>query len=382
MTAVALAIWIVLQVAGCDCGGAAATDDGGPAADPFHGVAAVDPSGCAPHVHRLGNGVQRGVCYAHSWGAHGGRGYGTETSRRSRAELAALGVGWLSLTPFAFMRAVDSPEVRAIGDYPGGENDDVMAREIAADREEGFSILLKPHIWIEGGQYLGDIEMRSDEDWRAWLESYSEIVLHYAHMAAERAIPILAVGVELDHTTMRFEPAWRALIARVREVYDGELVYCANWDDVERVPIFDAVDYIGVQFYPPIASATDTSDATLGAELGRRFDALAHLSERTGKPILLTEAGYRSVHGATVAPHVWPEHDDGARVDEAEQARAYRALMNEIARRDFVRGVYLWKWFTDPDTDEEGPTGFSPRGKSAEAVVRAAYGGACPSPGG
>ena len=55
------------------------------------------------------------------------------------------------------------------------------------------------------------------------------------------------------------------------------------------------------------------------------------------------------------------------------QAQAYEVLMADVAARPWIHGLYIWKWFTNPDTREEGPRGFSPRGKLAEAVLRRAY---------
>src|SRR5947207_12985491 len=45
-------------------------------------------------------GKHRGVCYAHSLRA--GRGYGSADSEQALRHLAALGVNWISITPFAF----------------------------------------------------------------------------------------------------------------------------------------------------------------------------------------------------------------------------------------------------------------------------------------
>ena len=48
-------------------------------------------------------------------------------------------------------------------------------------------------------------------------------------------------------------------------------------------------------------------------------------------------------------------------------------LFAAVAERPSIRGVYRWKWFTDPTSREEGADGFSPRGKLAERVLRSAY---------
>ena len=49
--------------------------------------------------------VMRGVCYAHTYEDRGQHGYGTPTSEASLDELKKLGVDWVSLTPFGFMKS-------------------------------------------------------------------------------------------------------------------------------------------------------------------------------------------------------------------------------------------------------------------------------------
>lgn len=316
--------------------------------------------------------VHRGICIAHNYQRGGSRGYGTQTSQATLRELKALGATWVSLTPFGFMASTSASEVRAIGNFKAGETDERMAREIAAARELGFRVLLKPHIWIHNGAWRGEINPKEGKAWDAWFASYQTWIVHYAKLAERTGVDVLTVGVELDHTARRFEDKWRELLRRVREVFSGKLVYSANWDRVNEVSWWDALDFIGVQFYPPIAETkNDTADAMSEKILGR-LDKLAGLSKGARRPLLLTEVGYRSAEGATLQPFKWPERAK-ARVDLEEQARAYFALLHAVRRRPEVAGVYWWKWFTDPETREEGRDGFSPRGKPAEALLRAAF---------
>ena len=55
------------------------------------------------------------------------------------------------------------------------------------------------------------------------------------------------------------------------------------------------------------------------------------------------------------------------------QALAYCAILDTFGQAEEVAGMYWWKWFSDPDTDEEDALGFSPRGKLAEQILRRAY---------
>ena len=59
--------------------------------------------------------------------------------------------------------------------------------------------------------------------------------------------------------------AMRHLVAEVRAIYGGKLVYAANWDEIDRVRFWDALDYVGVQLYAPLARRADESDEAMKA---------------------------------------------------------------------------------------------------------------------
>lgn len=326
--------------------------------------------GCSTVV--LPAAVSRGVCFAHSYQDGGARGYGSPTSARSLDELRGLGATWVSLTPFGFMESLHSDEVRPIFDHPAGETDARVRAEIRAAHARGLAVQLKPHLWIQGGEWRARIDPGDDAAWTRWFDSYRAWLMHYAHLAAIERVEALVVGVELGSSVAQTPDRWRALIADVRRVFHGELLYAANWDAVDDVPFWDALDAIGVSFYAPLADEPGASCESMRARAGRALDRYRALSERVGRPLVLTEVGYRAASDGAVRPHEWPERAEVA-VDERAQSQALAALLSAVASRSFVRGVFLWKWFTDPDTREEGPAGFSPRGKRAEGVLRAAY---------
>ena len=377
-----LPVLSMVLLAACDCAletANGARDERAPAPEVVERTfPAPDERGCVPGAEPLPADVQRGVCLAHNWQDRGARGYGTASSAAQLEELSELGVGWLSLTPFAFMRAPDDPEIRLVGSHAGGERDEVVVRQIEQARAAGMRVLLKPHIWIRGGVYRGEVAMDDEQEWERFFAAYERYILHYARMAQEHGVEILAVGVELDRTVDAHPERWREIVATVREVYDGELVYSANWDRVLDFPLWDVFDYVGVQFYPPLADEAGATDQALRGRMEHYASVLDGFHARVDRPILFTEVGYRSVRHAELRPHAWPEREEGrSEVDEATQAHAYALFLDVMGRRPWTAGIYWWKWFTDPGTDEEGPTGFSPRDKLAEAVLASFYGDAC-----
>ncbi len=290
------------------------------------------------------------------------------------APLQALHADWISQTPFGYCRAQGAPEIRFSGARGyWGERDEGLRETARLARRRGLRTLLKPHLWVRGGAWIGDLAMRSEADWRAFFESYQAFILHYAALAEREGFEALAVGTELRHASGR-EGDWRRLIARVREVYSGPLTYCAAWNEAEQVRFWDALDFVGVQAYYPLRGDPHGGEAELRAswdELAPRLEALARAS---GRRVVLTEVGYKSLSGSLARPWEWGT--DGA-VDFALQRAAFEALFDALWERPWFGGTFVWKWHPDlaPDAPPEGERArdFTPQGKPALRVIAAAY---------
>lgn len=316
-----------------------------------------------------------GMCYAHNW-QHGGRdGYGSETSRASLVELQTLGMQWVSITPFGWQSGLQSSEIRQVGSR-AAETDQRLEQTIEQAHALGLKVMMKPHIWLSYSEWRGHIDPGSPEGWRAWFASYTEFILRYARLSEQLRADMFVIGVEFGSSTVTHAAEWREVIRQIRAAYSGPIIYAANWDEVERVPFWDALDYIGIQMFAPLSDTPGATREALRSQAADYVERVRVLSERFDRPVILTEVGYKSIQGTAVSPFTWPEHlpAQGTIIDEGAQADAYCAILETFGQADYVAGMYWWKWFTDPDTDEEGATGFSPRGKLAERVLRIAYG--------
>ncbi|MGF1467679.1 MAG: hypothetical protein ACFCGT_16260 [Sandaracinaceae bacterium] len=353
--------------------------DGPEAAAPAAGGAtpawAAGPDGSVPGVARLPEAFHRGVSVAHTYAQGGRHGYGTPRSRETLGELAALGVTWVSLTPFGYMRTLADREVHLVHDRPFAENDARLRREVEAAHRLGLRVLFKPHLWIGRGAWRGDLAPAGQGGWTEWFASYVRFIVHYAELAEELGVELLAIGTELPARGPEHEARWRAVIRAVRGAYTGPLTFAANWDRADGIAFWDAVDFIGVQFYPPLADGPGAPEGSMRARLAEQLDRIEARAAGTGRPALLTEVGYKSVIGTEVSPHLWPERHGNPEVSDAAQAIAYARLVRALEGRDRIRGLYVWKYFSDPGAREEGDDGFCPRGKAAEAVLRTAFGG-------
>ncbi len=297
--------------------------------------------------------------------------------------LQAVQVNWIAQTPFGWQRDLSTPRIRLATDGRvfWGETDVGLATTARLARAQGIETLLKPHIWV-GGKFRGDIAMTSEKDWRAWFDSYREFILHYARFAEEHGIQVLCVGTELHRTVVEKPQEWRQLIAAIRQVYSGKLTYAGNWyREFEEVPFWDDLDYIGIQAYFPLQDTNGSTVEALRAGWKEPLDRIRRLSARFGKPVLITEIGYRSVGHAARKPWEWPEHGEAAPVDLETQRNCYQAFFDEVWPEPWLAGVYWWKW--SPTTLETGAadnTGFSPQFKPAREVLKTHFDRAAHSP--
>ncbi len=332
----------------------------------------------------LDSDIRPGVCLAHNWQDGGVDGYGTETSRETLRHLDTLGVDAISLTPFGSMSSLHATTIR--GEHnetlpDGGEHREAIEGMIEQAREFEMHVVLKPHIWVRGGAWRGDIEP-TDADgnaaWDQWWASYRDWILHYARLAERHDVETLVAGVELNSAVEARPESMRDVVDGIRSVYEGRVTYAANWNESLSDELWTSLDSVGVQFYPPLAEGDDPSIVELRASIREHLTEWARRAQRLDRPLELLEVGYKSSATAVSQPWGWPEDLSASErvVDEALQANAYRALFLELVRLDSLHSIYIWKYFTDPTRNEGGAVGFSPRDKRAESVLRRAYGGA------
>ena len=206
-----------------------------------------------------------------------------------------------------------------------------------------------------------------------WFASYRDFVVAHAVLAGEVGAERFIVGSELLSMEDRRE-LWLELIHRVRAVFDGPLVYSANWDQFDEVSFWDALDGIGVNGYFRLApdGVRPTEDALVDA-WARPLADLAELRDKVGLPLLITEVGYSSRSTAAAKPWCACAAEP---IDQELQATLYRALFRVFADRELERrgeaplpfGQYfVWNWFGFGGP-EDGT--FTPRGKPAERVLR------------
>jgi len=267
--------------------------------------------------------------------------------------LLEANVDWISQTPFAYMHAHDSPEVRFDGsknEHHWGESDYGLIKTTHLAHSCGIKVILKPHIWLraKGGKWRSDIEMKSPEEWDTWFQNYGKMILHYAKVAEQGEMDALCIGTEILQATTKHPDQWRALIADIRKVYTGKLTYAANfYKEYERIEFWDALDFIGVQAYFPLAQSSFPTKTDLKKSWKSHIKKLKKVSKKFGKQIVFTEVGYRNTSDASIEPWLWPSQVsfDKIKISDETQALCYEAMFEVLWEEDWFSGLYIWKWF-------------------------------------
>jgi hypothetical protein len=283
------------------------------------------------------------------------------------AETKRLGATAAAIVPFLWQASPSSAEIVRGGDM----SDSALRAAIRQARGLGLATVVKPHVWVPGS-WAGAVAPGSDEAWHAWFTAYGSALERIARIAAEEQADVLVIGTELGKTIERHE--WIELIAAARAAFPGTLIYMAhNVEETEAVPFWSLLDAVGVTLYPALGADRDRTDrVAVMRSAAERLDALA---ARTGKPIIVGEIGLRSARDATARP--WESAEErSADADAVLQAEVLADWLR-ILRRPAVRGVLIWRWFTDPRAGGPADTDFTIQGKPAEGVVLCAWTPVC-----
>jgi hypothetical protein len=291
-------------------------------------------------------------------------GYGRPAALASVDRIAGLGANRLVIVVTAYQnRTTDNTVTTDPGRTP---EESAVAQAAARAADRGLDVVVKLHVDLYGGEWRGNIR---PSDPPAWFESYGAFVARWSDFAAGAGAAQLVVGTELAGT-ISHERRWRGLIEDVRSRYGGEVVYAASWDEAWMVPFWDAVDRVGVDFYAPVTARSDAGRVEILAGWQPWIERLHVLHRQAGRPVLLTEVGYRSVDGAGMRPY---DFDTAAALDPAEQADLYWAALEAVGRKDWIEGIYWWNWTADAGGMDDAD--YTPKGKPAEEELADAWGG-------
>lgn len=286
-------------------------------------------------------------------------------------------VEWLTFVPFISQENYNKPSLEKRRRRNNDSTDKHKRWKKAIKQAEafGFKIMLKPHVWLsnsENGIWRSDINMDSQDEWDLWFENYSYTILDYAALAQSLGIEVFCIGTELHTPVLKQPEHWRNLIAEVRKIYSGKLTYAANWNqEVNDVPFWDALDFIGIQAYYPIAKNENPELAELETGWKKHFKKLESIHLKHNKPIVFTELGYKSTSDAGIKPWEWNTLSNRfyKKISKRTQALCYQAFFNTVWQQPWLEGVHLWEWQSRISDSDGNNNAFIVQGKPALNVI-------------
>ena len=296
-----------------------------------------------------------------------GHPFGSESARLALANAKQLGARTVAIVPFLWQPSPTSPDLVRGTDM----DDDELRAGIRLARELGYTVVVKPHVWVPDS-WAGAIGMTSEPDWQKWFANYRRALESIARIAAAENADALAIATELSKTVRR--PEWNELIGDTRTIFPGRTFYVAHTvEEAERVPLWQKLDAVGVSLYPPLGSDCNGDGRRLTMlAVADRLDALA---AQTGKSIIVGEVGLRSAQGAAARP--WESAEERASTPDPALQAAVLADWLKILHRPSVRGILIWRWFTDPDAGGMTDTDFTVQGKPAGRVLKCTWTRSC-----
>ena len=285
----------------------------------------------------------------------------------------AINANYAAIMPFGFLRNLEHPEITFNSERQWfGERKEGVVQYIKSLQERDVKIMLKPQIWVWHGEFTGHIEMQTEANWKTLESSYSKFILEYAAVAQELGVELFCIGTELENFVENRPNYWNDLIPKIKVVYKGKLTYAANWNEFEKTPFWETLDFIGIDAYFPVSdSKTPTIEACIEGWKKHKL-VIENRSKTYKKPILFTEFGYRSVDFSGKEP--WRSERDLGAVNLEAQNNTTQALFETFWSEDWFAGGFVWKWFINHDeVGGESNNMFTPQNKPVEQIIKHYY---------
>jgi len=292
-----------------------------------------------------------------------GHPYGGPDGRFALRQIASLGGDSVVIIPFLWQGGPAATEVVQGGDLdPAG-----LGTIIRQAREAGLKVLVKPHLWVEGGR-VESAQGRDDAAWKRWFTAYARQVAGIGRIAQDAGAEAMATGTSLSRSILR--PEWRQVIEETRAAFKGRLIHVAHsLEEAEAIPFWDRLDGIGLRLYTPLGR--DDGPEEWAPVMRREAERMDRLAARWRKRVWVAELGIRSAAGAARRPADTVE-ELRAPADPRVQAEVLVRWLR-VLDRPSVEAVLIWRWFTDPARGGPQDTDYTLQGKLAEGMLIGAW---------
>lgn len=304
-----------------------------------------------------------------------------ESNCSALEEIQALKANWISLSPEASLDGKTMTLKTSVEDRLWSNDLDGYKEIIDQAKTLGQKILLKPHIVVEKNRtsedlldaevtWRGDIQPKFFWDWKTFDDAYHSYILEMARFAQAEEIDMFCIGTELKSFVETRPKFWFNLISEVRKIYQGQIIYSANWDNYDKIPFWRELDFIGVNGYFPISTDAIPSVEKVKKNWKSVKRNLQKFCEKYDMKIIITEFGYRNVEFSGVRP--WTHNkDDIPSLSYETQSNLLNGYFQSLWDQDWIAGGFLWNW--NYNSLLEGNTDFTVQDKPAIKLVKLFY---------
>lgn len=270
-------------------------------------------------------------------------------------DIAELNANWISLTPEAKLnrKSIEINESHADGTWTQSKEGYISLIEAA--KAQDMKIVLKPHLILEKEMSLedkvllesywrGNIDFYDQEDWLHFEKSYRDYILQYAEIAERFDIELLVIGTELKSSVQKRPEFWNRLIEDIKDIYDGELSYSANWDNYQNVPFWEALSHIAINGYFPVSHQAVPEVETTIEKWEIILAELTQFANKFSKKIIISEFGYRNIELAGAEPWLHVSQTTGRIRNDQTQYNLYQAFFESVWRSKNILGGFVWNW--------------------------------------
>lgn len=215
----------------------------------------------------------------------------------------------------------------------------------------GYKVFFVPLMSVKAsGGWSGSINLPNATVQQKWFNSYWSTLKPYIEAAQNNGVEQMAIGTELQLIQTQVPASyWNDLIAQIRSVFKQNLTYDMNWYSLTQgtaIPSWfqnSDLAMIGVSSYIPLASSATPVPADQIATLWKQKvqSQLDALSIQVGKPVLISEIGYRDTSDALY--QTWLA-SSSAPVDTTVQAEAFDATLSNAYSDPHIGGTFFWGW--------------------------------------
>lgn len=324
----------------------------------------------------------KGANYPSWWAGQ----FSSSQSGQALDDLKKVNANYVSIVPTWYMTDRYSNTIYA--DSQKTPSDADINKAIDDAKARGLKVMLKPHVDVwnaPGGVWRGNIAPTNPT---VWFSSYQNFINHYAQIAKNKNVELFDIGTELTSMQeVNYQTNWEQIIAGIRNIYSGKLIYSANWNACPTVSFWNKLDYLGIDAYFPLSDLPDpTVEQLMGGWTNYQGSYGTHnwvselyqcwsqaVSSAPSSPLggmIFTEIGYYNADYAAKEP--WKLNSSN--LNNSLQAKAYEALFKIFANRFPFLGAFFWHWEVKPSNQINPDTiQFTPQAKPAETTIRDWY---------